>query len=1547
MYGNAGMQPMAGGAPWGGMPGQQQANVGQKGQLPNALNLQYQMYGGAPNTQAADIGVTGQLPSAGGLNGLTPINYNQGMNQDMNTNRAGMGGNLKGGLGGQGVSFEAGNFGDMLRVMNAERMQLENELREAEDVVMKDFAERKEAERQDKMKKLAGKLAEQLSGCVSPLEIQAIMDQHNIELERAENELSRSKEQEQEDLMQQLKDKREQKLNALRWKHEQMALENNLKLAEVDLQPNTSAQLNAQQALLDLTMLEASRELAEGESNMAVGDTKAYGNQMSDNFSKQMDMLVDNGALYADQAQELMNRELELNEKLEREMELKKAEQMVSFNEKLAKRKADRLKKLKEKQELEKAQAIRDGKDLTELQKKHDRERELVDAMFDAEEAEQKAEISKKLEEEHKDAIRHAHRDLLDKMIGDHNINDSLAQEMIDQLRKDNDSVVESLERKRAKNYMDLQAKLEARKNRRQQEAKRQGGEEAAQRILDEHSRLALQSKPTGVEYINIPNVVAGQSPEEQAIKREQERSLEALKERHVEDQDKLEEKLEREAREAEKKALDEFETYRQRALREAKNRQAAELTARSGLSSDETQQLLAAHQVQLENLMESLEGDRSKQNNNLKQKLAEKRKQRAEALKKKQGNQLAKELLEQTKELADAERNALKDAEKEAMLEAIRENGAEATEYIVKKILEQRHAKEVADLDRMFAEEKRITIDDTLAKLDEEHFDEKEKLKFKHDREYQALAEEGLSPEDLQQKRAQLFNQQQLEMNALEKKQAEEKKTIQKNAVGDWELRFAKAKLELKEKHYKEFADYLNELSPELASDNNSSVSQAQQAAKELAKVREKLDEQKKENEEKLKKEMEDFEAAEKERMQSELEEHERLLEKEAEDERKKNEKSILALNARKEALLREKKVKAKQEISKLLKQGGSKQDQEALLKEHSKDLAKLMSKMDADRLRMQDQLEARLKKKRSDRKQSKVKELNDQAKEAKDEFKEKLDNDEEEMNNNAKIILNETINVDDLVKASVPEPTVNKQIDDSSSQMPLSYEMTAPLSDNDLNKLLMQSPLYQKLQDIKDQLNGDTPKNKENKKEGESYIDERDDTLFSSDEKLQPIDLNAINSREFVIYKFSCFIKDLLIVHCHHKPIDILLADKLPPNANLTDNAYRNSFYYDPTNCILYLRRDRLENVGEFILVLVHTLSHIKTEDMRNDSDPKFVKEFYKALSTVCSDLFLSRYKKSNALNEAVLNLPPGQSTEIADVGMKVLGTVFGDSHEEIERSNVVNDLLDTKLIRNKKDDSDNFNQEVMFQRLGKYADFIATNKLSNFLGDVEKKLKNVKKQGSKTEVDKRLDDLQLKVKDERPMTSYLPKKNRDIARDVARQNARNIALARSPLALSFIPPRTAATRQEARRESPDGEDFYEVFLKSQIDELQEKIDDIDIEFVNLTRQSLDLSGQVKQLENETAIQIDTVRNTSTNSRDYEKLTDIVKSLNSKLSATRSQLTNVTLAKADRVKRLNAYKKELNERKLLLEEHQLKTPSEKTERSDRKLKSSLAKTR
>lgn len=51
----------------------------------------------------------------------------------------------------------------------------------------------------------------------------------------------------------------------------------------------------------------------------------------------------------------------------------------------------------------------------------------------------------------------------------------------------------------------------------------------------------------------------------------------------------------------------------------------------------------------------------------------------------------------------------------------------------------------------------------------------------------------------------------------------------------------------------------------------------------------------------------------------------------------------------------------------------------------------------------------------------------------------------------------------------------------------MPASYLMAAPMSDNELVNLLMQSPLYQKLQNIRDRMNGVEPKlTDQEKKEG-----------------------------------------------------------------------------------------------------------------------------------------------------------------------------------------------------------------------------------------------------------------------------------------------------------------------------------------------------------------------------------------------------------------------------------------------------------------------------
>ena len=57
-----------------------------------------------------------------------------------------------------------------------------------------------------------------------------------------------------------------------------------------------------------------------------------------------------------------------------------------------------------------------------------------------------------------------------------------------------------------------------------------------------------------------------------------------------------------------------------------------------------------------------------------------------------------------------------------------------------------------------------------------------------------------------------------------------------------------------------------------------------------------------------------------------------------------------------------------------------------------------------------------------------------------------------------------------------------------------------------------------------------------------------------------------------------------------------------------------YRHSFYYERAKKILFIRKERLESIGEFILVIVHCLSHIANGDLADDSQPMFLRYFYK---------------------------------------------------------------------------------------------------------------------------------------------------------------------------------------------------------------------------------------------------------------------------------------------------------------------------------------------
>lgn len=67
------------------------------------------------------------------------------------------------------------------------------------------------------------------------------------------------------------------------------------------------------------------------------------------------DDLVTSGSLYADQAEQIKREQMELEEKMSRDLAQQRAQQTALIKEKLAQRKREQMKKLREQQEMEKA----------------------------------------------------------------------------------------------------------------------------------------------------------------------------------------------------------------------------------------------------------------------------------------------------------------------------------------------------------------------------------------------------------------------------------------------------------------------------------------------------------------------------------------------------------------------------------------------------------------------------------------------------------------------------------------------------------------------------------------------------------------------------------------------------------------------------------------------------------------------------------------------------------------------------------------------------------------------------------------------------------------------------------------------------------------------------------------------------------------------------------------------------------------------------------------------------------------------------------------
>lgn len=129
---------------------------------------------------------------------------------------------------------------------------------------------------------------------------------------------------------------------------------------------------------------------------------------------------------------------------------------------------------------------------------------------------------------------------------------------------------------------------------------------------------------------------------------------------------------------------------------------------------------------------------------------------------------------------------------------------------------------------------------------------------------------------------------------------------------------------------------------------------------------------------------------------------------------------------------------------------------------------------------------------------------------------------------------------------------------------------------------------------------------------KGGRPYIDIKDAQWLCRGD-LVPVDINELSPPNFVVYRFGVFITQMLHKVMDTPEVTLLLASNLPPN-NYERNAFRNSFFYEHARRVLFVRQERMESVGDFLVVIMHCLSHIKIDDLVDDQNPLFLREFYK---------------------------------------------------------------------------------------------------------------------------------------------------------------------------------------------------------------------------------------------------------------------------------------------------------------------------------------------
>ncbi|XP_028817043.1 uncharacterized protein LOC114768840 [Denticeps clupeoides] len=155
--------------------------------------------------------------------------------------------------------------------------------------------------------------------------------------------------------------------------------------------------------------------------------------------------------------------------------------------------------------------------------------------------------------------------------------------------------------------------------------------------------------------------------------------------------------------------------------------------------------------------------------------------------------------------------------------------------------------------------------------------------------------------------------------------------------------------------------------------------------------------------------------------------------------------------------------------------------------------------------------------------------------------------------------------------------------------------------------------------------------------------------DAQLKCEGHLTPISPDNLTPREFLVYQHGQFLLQKLHSNKVIPALQLQLACTLPSN-NDHFSAFGNSFFYKESESILYVRRQRLQSVGGFSLVLVHSLAHISLGNLTTESCPAFQRAFFKVLQICFTELFCTRLECQSLAETGTSSMQRGSDMTVS---------------------------------------------------------------------------------------------------------------------------------------------------------------------------------------------------------------------------------------------------------------------------------------------------------